>query len=889
MFSGPDRRSLVRTWEGNRLDVRRELRPDRDFLVTVGVCLTISAVILALPRNEVPGVHSVLDTGMFLITGVLGLLLWDLGWRTAEILVRFKAVVFAVVSLLYLVHVLTALDVYGDSGTLERITAGLRPATWPPASYLLPIGLGVAAWLRHRGRGSSLALAFGMLGTAALLLWLFQRLPRYTAPGWLGITRPALVFVPLLWIPIALVYWRRRREDRIAHAIAFYAAIACVSHAVMLYSRSPADFLAMIAHIGVLGGGLFLLFSLIQMGTLDTARRMRAERVLSELNAALEARVRERTQELESTNLALRGEITTRRAAEQRSRTQLERLHLLHQITHAIGERQDLASIFQVVVTSLEDHLSVDFACMCHFDQVERTLTVARLGPRTVSLARVLELNESTRIAIDENGLSRCVRGELVYEADISGVNHPFASRLARGALRSVVLAPLLVEQRSGVFGILIVARVTPDAFSSSDCEFLNQLSENVALATNQAQLNSALQHAYDELRDTQQAILQQERLRALGQMASGIAHDINNAISPATLYVESILERDETLIPRTRQQLETVQRAIGDVAQTVARMGEFYRQRESQLEFRPVNINVILDQVPDLTRARWSNMAQAGGATIEVKIDPAPEAPTILGVESEIREALINLVFNAADAMPKGGTIVLRSRRSTPVAQAVSHTVVVEVCDDGAGMDEQTRSRCLEPFFTTKGERGSGLGLAMVYGIAQRHGADFRIDSELGKGTTVRLSFPEVTSTGDSTSRRELPGPVHAMRILIVDDDPLLLQSLRDALEFEGHEVFCSHGGQAGIDAFQASAQRKQPFPVVITDLGMPHVDGRQVAAAIKKAAPRTLVLMLTGWGQRLSETEGAPAHVDFVLNKPPNMWQLREALSRTLEKRSP
>jgi CheY-like chemotaxis protein len=237
---------------------------------------------------------------------------------------------------------------------------------------------------------------------------------------------------------------------------------------------------------------------------------------------------------------------------------------------------------------------------------------------------------------------------------------------------------------------------------------------------------------------------------------------------------------------------------------------------------------------------------------------------------------------------MPKGGTIVLRSRRSAPLAHAVSRTVVVEVCDDGEGMDEQTRSRCLDPFFTTKGERGSGLGLAMVYGIAQRHGADVQIDSELGKGTTVRLSFPEVTSTGDSSARREVPESVPATRILIVDDDPLLLQSLRDALEFEGHEVFCSHGGQAGIDAFQASVQRKQPFPIVITDLGMPHVDGRQVAAAIKKAAPQTLLLMLTGWGQRLSETEGAPAHVDFVLNKPPNMWQLREALSRAANART-
>ncbi|MEO8061328.1 MAG: ATP-binding protein [Pseudomonadota bacterium] len=864
------------------MDVRRQLRPGRDFLIAMGACLTTGIAILWLPQHDFAVVHSILDTGIFLTTGVLALLLWDLGWRTAEILVRFKAVVFAVVCLLYFIHVSTALDIFADSAERAHLTDLLRPATWSPPAYLLPLGLGIAAWLRHRGRGSSLLLAVGLSAAAALLLWLFLSLLQYAPPGWFAITRPTLVFVPLLWIPVGLSYWRRRHEDRIAHAIAFYAVIALVSHTAMLYSRVPGDSVAMVAHVGLLGGGFYLLFSLTQMGTIDTARRMRAERDLSLLNEKLETRIHERTRELEESNLALRAEMATRKVAELKTSAQLERLHLLHQITHAIGERQDLASIFQVVVASLEDHLAVDFACMCHYDQTERKLAVAQIGPRGYSLAQVLEMTDGAQVTIDENGLSRCVRGELVYEPDIAAVNFPFTRRLARGALRSLVLAPLLVEQRSGVFGVLIVARVQANAFSSGDCEFINQLSENVALATNQAQLNSALQRAYDELRDTQHAIMQQERLRSLGQMASGVAHDINNAISPATLYLESILERDETLIPRTRQQLETVQRAIGDVAQTVGRMGEFYRKRDAQNEMRPININVVLEQIPDLTRARWSNMAQAGGATIDLVIDAAPEAPTILGMESEIREALVNLVFNASDAMRNGGTIRLRSQLAPLNAQAVARPVIVEVCDDGAGMDEVTRGRCLEPFFTTKGEQGSGLGLAMVYGIAQRHGADMQIDSDLGKGTTVRLIFPEVSPLGEAPVRPASTAPVQAMRILLVDDDPLMLQSLRDALEFEGHQVFCSYGGQAGIDAFQASVQRKHPFPVVITDLGMPHIDGRQVAAAIKRCAPETLVLMLTGWGQRLSETDGAPAHVDFVLSKPPNMWQVREALAR-------
>ena len=166
-------------------------------------------------------------------------------------------------------------------------------------------------------------------------------------------------------------------------------------------------------------------------------------------------------------------------------------------------------------------------------------------------------------------------------------------------------------------------------------------------------------------LRQTQQAVMQQERLRALGQMASGIAHDINNAISPVTLYTESLLESEPGLSARARQYLETIQRAIEDVAQTVSRMKEFYRQREPQLTLMPVQINPLIQQVIDLSRARWSNMSQQRGIFIEVETELAPELPAILGIESEIREALVNLVFNAVDAMPEGGTLTLRTKTS--------------------------------------------------------------------------------------------------------------------------------------------------------------------------------------------------------------------------------
>jgi len=620
---------------------------------------------------------------------------------------------------------------------------------------------------------------------------------------------------------------------------------------------------------------LLMAVSLLITKVARTQRHARA--MLREANSNLDQKVQARTIDLAETVQALKSEVAQHKNTERRLQTQLERLSLLDQITRAIGERQDLQSVFQVVVRSLEDRLPIDFGCVCLYDSVTEKLKVTCVGIHSEGLAMQLALTEEAYVSIDQNGLSRCVRGELVYEPDLSELDFPFPRRLASGGLGSVVAAPLLVESK--VFGLLIAARHQPHAFSSSDCEFLRQLSEHVALAAHQSQIYTALQQAYDDLRQTQQIVMQQERLRALGQMASGIAHDINNAISPVALYTELLLEREPNLSVRTREYLKTTQTAIEDVAHTVSRMREFYRQREPQLILLPVDVSHLAQQVLDLTRARWSDMPQKRGIVIQMNSELAPGLPPVAGVESEIREALINLVFNAVDAMPEGGTLTVRTKTSS--APGKGH-IDVEVADSGIGMDEETRRRCLEPFFTTKGERGTGLGLAMVYGVTQRHNAEVEIDSARGKGTTIRMRFPVVT-TDNSGANEISPAEMipSRQRILIVDDDPLLIKSLRDALESDGHAVIAAHGGQEGINLFQAAEERKEPFAVVITDLGMPYVDGRKVASAVKTTRPSTPVILLTGWGQRIVAEGDVPPHVNRVLSKPPKLRELRAALA--------
>jgi signal transduction histidine kinase/CheY-like chemotaxis protein len=396
----------------------------------------------------------------------------------------------------------------------------------------------------------------------------------------------------------------------------------------------------------------------------------------------------------------------------------------------------------------------------------------------------------------------------------------------------------------------------------------------NDLLETRVADRTRELEAAYLSLRQTQQASMQQERLRALGRMASGIAHDINNALTPATLFAQSLLDHDTNLSADARSDLAVIQQSIADVTQTVTRIKEFYR-RETNTASVPVDIKALLGQVVELTRARWADMPQARGVFIDVRTEHTGHVPAIMGVQGEIRDAVTNLVFNSVDAMPSGGALTLRS-------YATQHHVTVEVCDTGVGMTEEVRAQCLDPFFTTKGERGTGLGLAMVYGMAERHGATIEIDSETGAGTVVRLVFPvatQVESTAPvvSATRRKTPG----LRILVIDDDELLRQSMRSILEREGHAITVAPSGRAGIEMFEASAQRGERFQIVITDLGMPHVDGRAVAAAVKSISRETPVILLTGWGQHLRDGDDIPPYVDQMLNKPANLAELRAALA--------
>ncbi len=383
---------------------------------------------------------------------------------------------------------------------------------------------------------------------------------------------------------------------------------------------------------------------------------------------------------------------------------------------------------------------------------------------------------------------------------------------------------------------------------------------------------NRRLHEALSGLKAAEQQVIQQERLRALGTMASGIAHDFNNALAAILGFTELLLYRPEVL-RNHEQSLKYVQMmntAAKDAGNTVSRLREFYRYREKNDVFAPIRVSQLVEQVVSLTQPKWKNQAEATGISIQVRTELG-ELPAILGNDADLREALINLVFNAVDAMPDGGTLTIRTRTENDHA-------VIEVADTGTGMAEDVRQRCLEPFFSTKGESGTGLGLSMVYGIVKRHEGDVEIDTALGRGTTFRIRLPlrceHVSASGTIAASQE---PARPLRILLVDDEPQVCLVMQEFLRGDGHTVETACDGREGFEKFQAGK-----YDLAVLDRAMPGMNGDQLAAAIKNLAPEVTVILLTGFGAMMAAAGEKPAGVDYIVSKPVTINELRAAIAQ-------
>jgi PAS domain S-box-containing protein len=426
------------------------------------------------------------------------------------------------------------------------------------------------------------------------------------------------------------------------------------------------------------------------------------------------------------------------------------------------------------------------------------------------------------------------------------------------GALITVSLSINQVKQSGQLYSLGIIRDITEHKLAANALE----------------KANEGLQATLQDLWKTQKHVIQQERLSALGQMASGIAHDFNNALMPIIGFSE-ILSSDAAALDNREEairMLKMIFAAGNDARQIVSRMRAIYR-KDDESRYEMVDITELVQSAIAMTMPKWKEEMSARGITINAVTDLQP-VPRIHGNASELRQSITNLIFNATDAMPDGGTMTFRIYSSDSIS------VFVEVTDTGHGMDELTLQRCMEAFFTTKGPLGSGLGLAMVHGIVERHGGVIKIESKPGSGTTVRIRFPVSAKTGITEAEHEKEtAKIPPMKILVVDDEESSLNLMSRILRRDGHHVETAANGRDGLDILC-----KGNFDLIFTDRAMPMMGGDEFALKAQQVRPGIPAIMLTGFGEIMKDGSVQPPGISRVMSKPVTANDLRIAMKSVL-----
>jgi signal transduction histidine kinase len=379
-------------------------------------------------------------------------------------------------------------------------------------------------------------------------------------------------------------------------------------------------------------------------------------------------------------------------------------------------------------------------------------------------------------------------------------------------------------------------------------------LASQAGVAIQNAQLLHELRATLQKLEASQQQVVQTERLSALGEMAAGVAHDFNNLLAVVVGRAELLLKAGQE--PAVAQDVQIIRQAAWDGAQTVRRIQEFTRTRQTRPSGR-VNMAELLRDVVELTRGRWKDEAQSLGVSYDVRVESAT-VPPVKGIASELREVFMNLLINGLDAMSGGGQFLFR-------VSGDAEMVTITAEDTGCGMSEETRRKVLEPFFTTKGARGTGLGLSVSWGIVKRHGGTIDIESRLGEGSVFIVRLPVSKQAVAAEVREWTPRPARKAHVLVIDDEREVRSVLRDVLTSIGHTVVEAASGEEGLACCESEA-----VDLILADVSMPGMSGWDVAAACQRRFPRVPLGFVTGWGDRLNQEEATRFGVRFVLSKP-------------------
>ena len=441
--------------------------------------------------------------------------------------------------------------------------------------------------------------------------------------------------------------------------------------------------------------------------------------------------------------------------------------------------------------------------------------------------------------------------------------SHPVLKWLGGRGLAASLCVPVVVAQQ--LVGWLVASRAKSGSFSAVELHPLVLISLLVGPVVNSFRLYERLEVAHKDLVAARDELVRSERLVAQGELASGVAHDINNILG--LIAARADLLKLQGVSPRAEASVDAIRQAVEDGITVVRRMGQFTRRQRSR-ELVGLDVNRLVEDVLEMTRPRWQPSPTAKGSAVRVCFKPG-QTSTVMGVPSELREVMVNLIMNAVDAMPDGGDIVIETMQEEGLA-------VISVSDTGYGIAEEVRQHIFDPFFTTKGESGSGLGLWVSNGIVARHGGDIQVRSDLEKGSCFSVRLP-VAATAPAPPLQRPAG--RGSSILVVDDGAGLGQALRISLEMVGYQVvFCANPLDA-LDIFKKAA-----FDLVITDLRMPGMTGWELAAEIKRFNPRTPIIAMTGWPVDLIRDGQQSSDMETIIQKPYRVNELRAKVAKVL-----
>jgi signal transduction histidine kinase/CheY-like chemotaxis protein len=520
-------------------------------------------------------------------------------------------------------------------------------------------------------------------------------------------------------------------------------------------------------------------------------------------------------------------------------------------------------------------------------------------GTGTRCLRSTVVQNDMLPVAVKEHAIAigpqsvpgyAALSGEVINLADayVPPAGSPFAvdhalDRETSYRTKSMLVVPMKTP-KGEVLGVLQLMNRRPERarrfgslediareavpFSARSQDIVMALAAQGAVALENSRLYAELRAALATVEESQQRIIRTERLRALGEMAGGVAHDFNNVLAVVVGRAQLLQRQIEA--PELLRQLQIIEHVAQDGAQTVRRIQEFARMRRTR-PLQQVDMTELVREVVEATRPRWSDQAQARGVTYEMHLDLVPVAP-VIGDPAELRETLLNLLFNALDAMPQGGSLTFSTRIE-------SDRVVCVVADTGVGMSETVRQRCFEPFFTTKAEHGTGLGLSIAYGIVTRHGGEIEVWSQPGEGSRFTLRLPVGTETPPRAPEPPAPRGGRPGRILVVEDETAVREVLVDVLGGQGHEVVSCADGTSALAKVGG-----EPFDLALVDLSMPGLSGWDVAKGLRAAQPGVPIALVTGWGDQIDFSEARARGIDYLMAKPFNVEDMTRLVASAL-----